>query len=929
MSNSIASINVRIGARLDGLEKGLKSAERSLRSSGRRMAMLGDQLTQSISLPLIGIGIASVKTAGEMDAMKKALKQQLGSVTKATAEMNKLEEAARMPGLGFQQAIKGSVRLQAVQFSADEAREALSQFGNAIALAGGGAAQLDGVTLALTQIVSKGKVMAEEINQIAERVPQIRQIMLNAYGTADTEVLQKMKLDAKDFVNTIVDEMKRLPRVGGNLKNTLENAGISIQKFFYKVGITIADTLNLDENIAAFSMGLESVADSFTAMDGSTQQAIVGLGLFLVSVGPVIKILGTFKLAAAAMITNFRSIVAGTRAAAASLYAFDMAAKRTIGGLALTGIIVGLTLAYNHLSAASTAAGKAQKIVAEAQKEVARETGAEIRALDENFEKLKNENVARRDKQKAIAALLTQYPKYFSGIDLEKASIQELTQLQKGLNDSILKGVAARKKSEALDDIYGQILEKQLRIQEIQNGGADALGFVESFNTDLLGINRLAGETGEEFAIRSAIEGLQEEIKELDKLAGATSDSFDNLFNTQRTASGRGSTPNLGGNTSTTSTPISASTNEKELTILQKLEKKLSSINALAAIYKSPFSEVQIQKAKAYNDALEKLLKQGFKPASKEITQVSNALADLMPRQKLVPFLKSASLVDTTLESISKKAKKVGKVEIVNDSTISKMSNLNDALVKIDHQAAIFGGTFDATKAKISTITSEMTRLIQEGVHPTSEAITELSNELNDLKEQEAINSFTESLNAIIESGIENTLSGIGSELGNILLGVGDFGNVAGVAIMGIANIMEQFGKLAISAGVTSEAIKKAFGLKGIGAIIAGVSLVALSKVVRAKAQSLIPEFADGGLVSGPTMAMVGEYGGAANNPEFIAPVDKAVDIFTTALRKTGYGATSGGSGGMNGRVEFEIRGDKLFGILENYQRDRTRTRGY
>jgi len=36
-----------------------------------------------------------------------------------------------------------------------------------------------------------------------------------------------------------------------------------------------------------------------------------------------------------------------------------------------------------------------------------------------------------------------------------------------------------------------------------------------------------------------------------------------------------------------------------------------------------------------------------------------------------------------------------------------------------------------------------------------------------------------------------------------------------------------------------------------------------------------IPKFADGGIVSGPTMGLMGEYAGAKNNPEVITPLNK------------------------------------------------------
>ena len=53
--------------------------------------------------------------------------------------------------------------------------------------------------------------------------------------------------------------------------------------------------------------------------------------------------------------------------------------------------------------------------------------------------------------------------------------------------------------------------------------------------------------------------------------------------------------------------------------------------------------------------------------------------------------------------------------------------------------------------------------------------------------------------------------------------------------------------------------------------------------------------FANGGIVSGPTMGLMGEYPGAQNNPEVVAPLDKLKDMI------------GGGGGG-----EFVLRGNDL-----------------
>lgn len=66
--------------------------------------------------------------------------------------------------------------------------------------------------------------------------------------------------------------------------------------------------------------------------------------------------------------------------------------------------------------------------------------------------------------------------------------------------------------------------------------------------------------------------------------------------------------------------------------------------------------------------------------------------------------------------------------------------------------------------------------------------------------------------------------------------------------------------------------------------------------------------FANGGVVSGPTFALVGEYAGASNNPEVIAPLDKLRSMIQP-------------QGGIGGNVRFEIEGRKLVGVISNTTR--------
>jgi len=64
-----------------------------------------------------------------------------------------------------------------------------------------------------------------------------------------------------------------------------------------------------------------------------------------------------------------------------------------------------------------------------------------------------------------------------------------------------------------------------------------------------------------------------------------------------------------------------------------------------------------------------------------------------------------------------------------------------------------------------------------------------------------------------------------------------------------------------------------------------------------------LPKFANGGLVYGPTLGLMGEYGGASSNPEVIAPLSRLRSIL---------GADQGGST----EVKFRIEGRELVGIM-------------
>lgn len=175
--------------------------------------------------------------------------------------------------------------------------------------------------------------------------------------------------------------------------------------------------------------------------------------------------------------------------------------------------------------------------------------------------------------------------------------------------------------------------------------------------------------------------------------------------------------------------------------------------------------------------------------------------------------------------------------------------------------------------------------------------------------------SITDSINGAVNSAIV----GFGMMLGEgIATGQGMKG--VGAMLLGVfADLAIQLGTLAIGYGIAIEQIKVALAsLAGPVAIAAGIALVALGAglkgaIAKRAEESGVPAFADGGIVSGPTLGLVGEYPGASTNPEVIAPLDK--------LR--------GMLGGQAVQVTGKISGRDILLTSERNAIDRNRVRGF
>ena len=153
--------------------------------------------------------------------------------------------------------------------------------------------------------------------------------------------------------------------------------------------------------------------------------------------------------------------------------------------------------------------------------------------------------------------------------------------------------------------------------------------------------------------------------------------------------------------------------------------------------------------------------------------------------------------------------------------------------------------------------------------------------------------------------------------VGNAMGSVGNLiGGAAGEWLQWGANAVQSIGQaipqvLALlgvqstqaTANTTVAATGAAASMSSIPIVGPILAIAAVASVLAALAN--LPKFAYGGIAYGPTLGLFGEYTGAMNNPEVVAPLNRLRQLIQPADSANG------------GKVVFRIEGRTLVGILE------------
>jgi hypothetical protein len=527
--------------------------------------------------------------------------------------------------------------------------------------------------------------------------------------------------------------------------------------------------------------------------------------------------------------------------------------------VAIIAVVTALTGAYLLQMGVFKELTNVQKEVNNLKEESVNATKREENELQRLVKLAQNQNVSLAEREKAIKAINAISPEYLNGITLETIG----TDSAKKSMDKYIGSLRQKAMTMAANAKIEALTTKKL---ELQTGEADAGSSVMGALAIAYGVATNNGNLLAKGAVDRA-NRTKTEIASIDKLI----ETYAKM-----------------GNIDLNKVESATSTGTKDLISPPK-------------------------KGKVKKDPVEEAKKKAFEESNKYFAGEFDKLSALKDK---VGKEDQAAADALATKYLTDRQKEVGDLASVYDQQINERNRLHQSTKAIDEKyqsdktamqdkfdaedLAAMTAKFDETSAIITNFAETDAKTAAETVAAEMQRIMTIGQ----MVAETAGSAFSALGQSIVDSmGLASTgLEGFASVMLQTLVKLGTM--ILQQIIMNQASAMASAVAGATQSGAAT----------GPAAIFTTPAFIATAVGGVLAAFAAIPKFAAGGIVSGPTMGLMGEYPGAKSNPEVIAPLSKLQNMLDTG---------NGGGGAMSG--EFVLRGQDLVVALQRAEKQRNR----
>lgn len=209
------------------------------------------------------------------------------------------------------------------------------------------------------------------------------------------------------------------------------------------------------------------LVERFAKFVGALNKTSPAAKRFAVIVSALVAAMGPMLFMTGSMIRNFRTLSVAikrtgvaTKITTAAMRVFNMVSKMNPIGLVIAGVTA-LAGAFMLLNRKKEKAIRVEKKLSDETKKSIADTQVQATQANNLIETIKSQNISNDQRRRLISKLNTEYKDFLPRLVDEKDNVQDLTDLQKDLNEQVVKKIALMAQQDALTQATERAVEAQ------------------------------------------------------------------------------------------------------------------------------------------------------------------------------------------------------------------------------------------------------------------------------------------------------------------------------------------------------------------------------------------------------------------------------------------------------------------------------------
>lgn len=253
---TVGQVIAKLGVDPKEYEKGLRKAETQANKAGSKIGSifknafsvtLGVGMFEALKKGIKSVVGASIDFNSMLQTAQIGFATMLGSAEKAQKFLDDMADFAAKTPFEYPELLDAAKKMLAYGFAAENVLPTLRAVGDATAALGMGGEGIDRITLALGQILAKGKLSAEEMRQLTEAGIPAWHMLAEAMGTtvpALQDMVSKGLVPGHKAVEMLTAGMtKRFGGMMASMENTWQGVTSSIKDIWRMTVGTLTQTL--------------------------------------------------------------------------------------------------------------------------------------------------------------------------------------------------------------------------------------------------------------------------------------------------------------------------------------------------------------------------------------------------------------------------------------------------------------------------------------------------------------------------------------------------------------------------------------------------------------------------------------------------------------------------------------------------------------